>query len=355
MTMLRTALIGLALLLAVVPTPADWVERTYSTGIYRWLQRGLTPFSNAVPFALLDVAGLIAFASLVSWWIWRLRSSGADERLRAVGSLVIGTATIGAVVYVIFLATWGFNYRRVPLTSKLDFASDRVTEDTLRALADESVTRLNALHDEAVVVGWPELVELPERLGSAFARVQQRLPSRSVATPGIPKSTLLTAYFRLAAVDGMIDPFFLEVLVNGDVLPFERPFVVAHEWGHLAGFADESEASFVGWLVCLEGDTASQYSGWLFLYPALLRHLPEAERAAVAVGLDAGPRLHLEAIRQRWERSAPRVRRTAARVYDRFLKANRVSRGIASYGAVVRLVLGTRFDDAWRPAWRTDF
>jgi hypothetical protein len=36
-----------------------------------------------------------------------------------------------------------------------------------------------------------------------------------------------------------------------DLLPFEKPFVAAHEWAHLAGYADESEASFVGWLTCV--------------------------------------------------------------------------------------------------------
>ena len=54
----------------------------------------------------------------------------------------------------------------------------------------------------------------------------------------------------------MTDPFFLEVIVNPDVLPIERPFVVAHEWAHLAGYADESEANFVAWLTCAHGDAA---------------------------------------------------------------------------------------------------
>jgi hypothetical protein len=37
-------------------------------------------------------------------------------------------------------------------------------------------------------------------------------------------------------------------------------------------------------------------------------------------------------------------------LYDRFLKANRVSEGIASYDAVVSLVVGTRFVRPWTPA-----
>ena len=47
--------------------------------------------------------------------------------------------------------------------------------------------------------------------------------------------------------------FWLETLLAPDLLDVERPFVIAHEWGHLAGFADESEANFIAWLACLRG------------------------------------------------------------------------------------------------------
>ena len=77
------------------------------------------------------------------------------------------------------------------------------------------------------------------------------------AVPGIPKTSLLGLYFRRAAIDGMTDPLFLEVIVNPDVLPMERPFVVAHEWAHLAGYAAEDEANFVAWLTCTEAAPAA--------------------------------------------------------------------------------------------------
>ena len=39
----------------------------------------------------------------------------------------------------------------------------------------------------------------------------------------------------------------------------------------------------------------------------------------------------------------------AWRVYDSYLKANRVESGVRDYGEVVRLLAGTRFDERWRP------
>jgi hypothetical protein len=144
----------------------------------------------------------------------------------------------------------------------------------------------------------------------------------------------------------MTDPFFLETLVAPDLLDVERPFVVAHEWAHLAGYADESEANFVAWLTCRHGDEAAQYSGALAMigYASPARPLRQL--------LDIGPRIDLTAIQYRYARTN-RVLRVAARQgYDAYLKANRVEQGIDSYDAVVQLILGTPLDDRGYPRRR---
>jgi hypothetical protein len=165
-----------------------------------------------------------------------------------------------------------------------------------------------------------------------------------------PKTTMLDWYFRRAGVDGMTDPFFLETLVAGGVLPFERPFIVAHEWAHLAGIADEGEANFVGWLASLRASPAAQYSGWLFLYRELMPSIPERARASVAAALAPGPRADLRAIRERLVHEIdPRVSAVGWRVYDSYLKANRVEAGAASYAEVVQLVVGARLPSGWEP------
>jgi hypothetical protein len=143
----------------------------------------------------------------------------------------------------------------------------------------------------------------------------------------------------------MTDPYFLETMIASDVLPVERPFIVAHEWGHLAGVADEGEANLTGLLTCLHGGPAAQYSGWLFLYRELAGAAPAADRAALARALAAGPRDDLRAIRERNEREiSPRLSAVGWRVYDSYLRVNRVEAGAASYAEVVKLVLGLRID-----------
>jgi hypothetical protein len=68
---------------------------------------------------------------------------------------------------------------------------------------------------------------------------------------------------------------------------------------------------------------------------------------------DDGPRQDLRAIRERYQRATPLVRDAARGAYDSYLKANRVEEGIASYDAVIRLMLGTEFASDGVPRLRT--
>ena len=338
----RLWILGAAALSAFAPASSGCVERIYSRRVYLWLQGALTAFSNRTDLALFDVLVAFLAVSLIGWWVIRMRRAPRGRRARATIGMTVNTAVTCAAVYLLFLACWGLNYRREPLSQKLDFDEARVTQDALVSLTRESVSRLNQLHAPAHAASWPGLSDIRSVLAVPFARAQQRLPSTPAAVPGRPKTSLLGVYFRRAAIDGMTDPFFLEVLINEEVLPFEQPYVVAHEWAHLAGYADEAEASFVGWLTCQAGEAPVQYSGWLFLFARLLQQVPRAQRASLTEPLMAGPRGDLDAIAERLRGSTPFVRRQAERVYDRFLKANRVAEGIASYDGVVRLVLGAR-------------
>jgi Protein of unknown function (DUF3810) len=340
-TVVAVALVLAAVAAAVVPLPPALVERMYSTGAYPVLQRSLTSFSNRVPVALIDVLLLVAVA-------WLAFLAAGVRRLFRPGPAggvwqLIGRAVVpAAALYLGFLVLWGFNYRRLPLEAKLTFDPRAVTPEAARALALTAVLHVNALHDGAHAAGWPEEGAVDPSLAAAFSEVEREVGASGTTVPGRPKQTLLDWYFRPAAVAGMTDPFFLETLVASDLLPFERPFVVAHEWSHLAGFADEGEANFIGWLTCVHGGVPAQYSGWLSLYTEVAGRLPRRDRVDVAARLASGPREDLRATAERLAHDvSPRVSAAGWRVYDQYLKANRVEAGAASYAQVVRLVLGT--------------
>jgi hypothetical protein len=335
-------LVGLALACALAPLPPAAIDRVYSRGVYATLQPVVTSISSLLPIALLDV--LLALALL--WLGVRARRVGRAEgtaRKLALGRLAGDLLALVALAYVLFLAFWGLNYRRLPITAHLDYDPTRVTPASVLALGERAVTELNRLHDpaHAALAGTPTLASVRVRLAPAFADAQRALGATRLATPGRPKWSIVSPFFRWASVDGMVNPFGLEVLINPDVLPVERPFVVAHEWGHLAGWARESEASFLGWLTCLEGDDLARYSGWLDLYLHLRGDVPTEPRRRIDAALAAGPREDVAAIGRRLSAAQPLVQRLSWRTYDQFLKANHVDEGVRNYDEVVRLVVGT--------------
>jgi hypothetical protein len=346
-----------AVVAAMAPTPALFVEREYSRGAYAAIQQQLTPITNGWTHAFLDPLALIIGAALLLRWTLKVAGSRRGGRVRAAAAVAAEMAATAGVLYLLFLAVWGLNYRRLPLTDQLSYDAERITGAALGSLGATAVSELNRLHAAAHARGWPALdaahgFQIVDRYGSGFDRALGRLGSPATIVPGVPKRSLLNWYFQRAGIDGMTNPYVLEIIVNDTILPFERPFVVAHEWAHLAGYADEAEASFVGWLACLAGDEGAQYSGWLFLYPHLLGHLDEGARGSLRLQLSEGVRADLTAVSERLRRSVPAVRQTAERVYDRFLKVNRVAEGVESYDRVVVLVLGTRFGPGWVPVLR---
>lgn len=329
-----------ALVCAVAPFPAQTIEALYSTDWYLRIQAVVTTATNTIPIAWLDIAVACLLIAAVELVISRTRSLGPK---RAFKRNLLTAAVAAAWLYLLFLAVWGLNYRRVPLEQKLDYDRSRLTRDAAITFANDAIARVNAGYAAAHSIAFSR-----EALEAPFADAQMALGAMRLAVPGVPKRSLLNYYFRRAAIDGMTDPYFLEIIVNPEVLEFERPFVMAHEWAHLAGYANEAEANFVAWLTCVRGNASQQYSGWLAAYQHALAAVPRGDRAALTA-LEEGPRKDVEAMTARYARSSPLIRRTARGVYDEYLKANRVSEGIGSYDAVVRLMIGTRFDDRWTP------
>ena len=343
----QVVLVGAAILMAALPVSRPAVESAYSHGVYPIVRQLVTAGTSRIPLVLFDWL-LLGAAGILGWCAWRLLRPGRQGRLRVLATLAARLTVLAAVLYLVFLTTWGLNYRRQTLAAKLGYAEDRVTAAARDALAAAGVVHLNRLFDAIETRSWPQFEELPADLGPAFERVQRELGAARPAPAVVPRRSVLTPYFRRAGIDGMFDPFSLQVLVNDTVLPFERPFVTAHEWAHLAGFAHEAEANFVAWLTCLEGDERMQYSGWLYLVARLLGAVSESSRAALGAQLGPGPRADYAAVRARTSRAVPIIRRNARRLNDGYLRANRVAGGVRSYGEVLQLAAGT---DLGRRRW----
>jgi hypothetical protein len=352
-SIVEVGLVVLAGALALAPLPAQWIERSYSLALYPHIQRALTPVSNRLPFAFFDVlliavaAGVIVVLARAVVQAWRVRS------LAVLARGLLRVAAGGALLYVLFLMLWGLNYRRISMNDRLVIDRSAPSTEGVTQLGLMAVDQLNDLYSSAHASDARPPEWQDPSLRAAFADVEHALSDAPGADPGRLKRTLIGPYFRWTGVDGMVNPFGLEVLVNPGLLPFERPFVAAHEWGHLAGYADESEANFVGWLTCIRASRAAQYSGWFFLYWQVASEVDAASRARINRALADGPRRDINAVIARLRRDeVPALQAASWRVYDKYLKANRVAAGVRSYGLVVNLILRARYAPGWTPVRR---
>jgi len=338
---------------ALIPASSRTIERLYSTGIYPKIQGVVTPITNLVPFAVFDVLTALAVVGVVGLVFGGVSRAIRERRFQPLGTMVLSLATAAAAAYLVFLALWGLNYRRVPMIERLVTDREAPTTEQVVKLGLQAIQQLNALHTQAHREGWETDPRDSARLLEAFRFVQRRLGDTASAVPGRLKMSIYGPYFRWTTVDGMIDPFGLEVLANPDLLPYERTFVAAHEWAHLAGFADEAEANFVAWLTCIRADVPAQYSGWLGLYWQIGSEVDPENRQRLWDAVADGPRRDIQAISDRLQRGQlPFLRNASWRVYDRYLRANRVEEGVRSYGQVINLILRSRFEDDWTPVRR---
>jgi len=335
--------VALAIALFTAPISAAWIERGYANGIYAALATTLVPLVNALPFALGDVLIALVLLGFVGFAIRRARRGG---RLATV-AILLGLVTLGGALGIWFQGAWGLNYRRAPVAYRIAYDGSRVTDAAVAAFARAIVTDLNrtapAAHREITRAGEADTAVLEADFLPVVARLGDTYRVR-VSTP--KTSFLLDRWFQIAGIGGMFDPFAYETILNSAFLPFERPFALAHEWGHVAGFTAEGDANLIAALTCLRShDPLIHYSGLFWIYG----YLPGDVTARYP--LSARVRADEDAAQARFLRYyQPAIYSLQWRAYDTYLRANRVAGGVRSYGEFTSLLVGTPRDAQGLPS-----
>jgi hypothetical protein len=237
---------------------------------------------------------------------------------------------------------WGYNYRRPGVETALaSYQADQATPARVRRLAELSIEKTNRLYADAHRIGFPDLNQLPAPLLASLHSVERTLGRSRPTAASMPKRPWTAPYMRAVGVSGMLAPWFLETYLNPDLTGPERPYVLAHEWAHLSGYAPEEDASFVGLLTALGADVPAQYSAWLFLASETTMRLQPVTREQVAQAFENGPRADLRAIAQRLELRVAWLDRASWVAYDHAIKSQGAESGVAGYGRVIDLVLGS--------------
>ena len=261
--------------------------------------------------------------------------------------LLLDCAVVAGIYSVWFEVSWGWNYARAPIEARVSFDPARVTPQAATALRDHAMAQLNALAAPAHVRSAVPM-DLPA-LRESWLPAVQRAGDNWTPQVGPAKPTIANPFMLATGTSGFINPLTLNVAMASDLLWFERPFDMAHEWSHDAAYAREDEANYLAIITCLRSpDPAVEYSGWfeLFLYLPQKRHYAKREFAPLVwadfKALRERNARHINAILAHW----------TWRTYNAYLKSNRIASGIANYDEVTRLMLGVPLDASGLPVLR---
>lgn len=332
---------ALAFAVMAVPWPAWLVETVFSRAIYPRVQSAVTGVSNLVDVAIVDVL-LIGVVVYLLWRIARfitaIREGGV---LSATWELARRLVRTSALIALVFLCVWGLNYRRRPLEHTLRGGEQvAVTADDIRRLAERAVAGTGTTRPADGAAIDRGFSSVAARLAGPFQQALRQLGMPVPSVVGRPKfSLILTPFYTKAGVTGMVNPFALESIVHPELLAFERPMVLGHEWAHLAGFADEADASAIAWLACTLGDPDLAYSAHFEVILEASSALPAAAWRELRPKLSRGVAEDIDALAARLTKQAPVVRDATFRVYDGYLRSNHVPDGVRSYSRMLKVLV----------------
>lgn len=302
--------------------------------------------TSVVPWSLGDVAALLGIVAIV-WRVGAFARQGRRRRREAWPALVLDLAAITGLYAVWFETSWGWNYARAPLEARLQYDAARVTPGGATALRARAMSEMNALASAAHAGAERPLDRA--RLQEAWLPVVRRAGDDWIPVVGDAKPTVANPFMEATGTSGFINPLTLNVQLAGDLLWFERPFDLAHEWSHVAAYAREDEANYLSIVACLRSsDPVVRYSGWfeLFLYLPQKRRYARSEFAPQVwqdfAALRRRDSRHINVLLAHW----------TWRTYNVYLKSNRIASGIENYDEVTRLILGIPFDAAGLPQAR---
>ncbi len=312
----------------------------YWSSAYPLIDLCLSTLALLLPVSPTEVCLLLLILG-ICWLLARGFRSRHLGPLRLVWRGVCRSALLCGLLALWFLAGWGLNYRRPPITQRWHLAVEQVDETRVRKLAAEAVLLANTGPITEPSEPW-DLAQDASRLASLVRSVCHQMdgppPLLSVAVR-IPVAWRLLEWL---GIDGLTSPFFHEVLLNPQQGSRVRNAVLAHELAHACGYAREDAASLVGLLACKRSpNPADRYAYALFVMMHLWK-VPLADGRKALEHLAPGPRRDLEAEWARLKARRSPLTRAQSALNDFYLRSAGDPHGTDSYSRVIILLAAHR-------------
>jgi hypothetical protein len=319
----------------------DVIERYYSRGIYPRISWFYRTIFGWIPISIGDIFYFIV-GCLLLWRFFKFFKILLKGQVLEVNYARFFKRAffILSAVYIYFNLSWGLNYNRPGIATQLGLNPEKHTEQDLKLITDILINRVN---ENRLRVSNGEIAY--KHYNKVFTQAQEAYQSAALQFPFLSYNTASvkrSLYGRLGNFLGFLgyyNPFTGEAQLNLTMPRFLIPYVSCHEMAHQLGYANESEANFVGYLSALQSkDTLFHYSAYFDLFN-YANHELYLRDSLTAKGnykkLDTLVKQDVAELKDYWRKSNNAIEPVIKIFYDHYLKANQQENGVKSYNEVI--------------------
>lgn len=346
----------------LAPNYPNLIATYYNQGIFKYWTNGLRWLFGSIPFALGELVYFIVFIILI---INIIKCANALKKLnqiwQKIGFLLFKLAWLGIRLFVVFQFIWGFNYMQPDPTNTFGLSIQppnnvQIAEIEINQLTNELIQELNQTKQEITSSRskTPNFEQTIAKVQHAYEGISKAYPMLQLQNQSVKKATFPTLgdYIGFLA---FYQPITAEAIVRSDLPILTQPYTIAHEMAHQLGYASETEANFIAFVV------ASESKDPILKYSMLLQMFTYAQDAQLLLlagtkGFDAWKAqiaknkamLSPAVLKDRAEikaffaARADKQIQASNQLYDQFLKWNQQAAGLDSYADVLKWVRAYR-------------
>jgi hypothetical protein len=346
----------------LAPFYPELISSYYTQGLFKYGTSGLRFLFGSVPFALGELVYIFILIILIINALKNISSLKSFNHIAQKGWFILTKLSWLIVkLFVVFQLIWGLNYMQPDPTRDFDLLiqtpkNAQVALSEMNALTYELIEELNKTKaaislDKSIEPNFEQVVANVQQAYQALAFEHPRfiLQHQSIKKAIFPS---LGDYIGFLA---FYQPITGEAILRSDLPILTQPYTIAHEMAHQLGYASETEANFIAFVL------ASEANDPYLKYSMLLQMFSYAQDAQLLLlagnkGFDAWKTqieknrslLSPAVLKDRAEikafftARADKQIQASSQLYDQFLKWNQQAAGLDSYADVLKWVRAYR-------------
>jgi len=346
----------------LAPNYPNLLATLYSQGLFKYWTTGLRWLFGSIPFAIGELIYYILFIVLIINIIrYFISIKSFNQIKRNIGIKLITVIWLGIRLFVVFQFIWGLNYMQPDPTNAFNIKvqtpkNAQIAQIEINQLTNELIQELNQTRNNlsSTKALEPNFDQTVVKVQHAYKSIAKAYPMLLLQNQSVKKAIfpILGDYIGYLA---FYQPVTGEAIVRSDLPIMTQPYTIAHEMAHQLGYASETEANFIAFVV------ATECSDPFLRYSMLLQMFTYAQDAQLLLlagtkGFDAWKaqiaknkallspavlkdRANIKAF---FAARADKQIQASTQLYDQFLKWNQQAAGLDSYADVLKWVRAYR-------------